>query len=288
MSKANPWFTILTLFLQTLYLGIVNTYLYTNHNVNQFKTFLICSNFIICGLSLMVIISIKQVFKNYRTQMEVDLLKGHVSEINNLVSVLNKERFEYTQSIKIIHTLLYLNNPDKARTYADRIVDRFSHVQDTAVVHGLALESLLTSRKKLAESREIDFQFNIACNLNYTRFRTGDICSIISNLLDNALESALIGSHPRKVSLEIKIEAGWLLIYVQNSGDIIKAKYKACLFEPGFTTKRSPGRGYGLYAVRQIVDSYGGAIDVKSDKITTFIIYLPVEEVIKHGKSSIG
>jgi sensor histidine kinase regulating citrate/malate metabolism len=236
----------------------------------------------------MVIVSIKQVFINYRIRAEADLLKGHLSEINNLVSVLDKERFEYTQAIKMTQALLYLNNPDKARAYTDKMVDRFCHMQETASFPDLALESLLVSRKKVAESRQIDFNFNINYDWGQTRFRMGDICSIISNLIDNALEAVLLGMHPRQVCLEVKNEAGWLIIYVSNTGKAIKDRNKARLFEPGFTTKRSPARGYGLYAVRKIVDSYGGAIDVTSDKITMFTIYLPVEEAIKHGKGSIS
>lgn len=102
-----------------------------------------------------------------------------------------------------------------------------------------------------------------------------DLCSIIGNLIDNALDATLRGQPPRRVSLELKYEESQYVIYVYNSGAKIPKQQENLLFTPGFSTSGSAGRGFGLYIVKRLVNKYGGSIRIVTQPKTTFIINLP-------------
>jgi sensor histidine kinase regulating citrate/malate metabolism len=49
------------------------------------------------------------------------------------------------------------------------------------------------------------------------------------------------------------------------------------IFEKGFTTKSGEKRGYGLFSVKSLVESYGGEINVVSEEgqFTEMVVNLP-------------
>ena len=80
----------------------------------------------------------------------------------------------------------------------------------------------------------------------------------MGNLLDNAFEAVLLNDWKhRSVGLEIKEEQGIYIIYVCNNGPTIPKEEEERVFKAGYTTKGSQGRGYGLFLVRNIIESYG-------------------------------
>jgi signal transduction histidine kinase len=73
-------------------------------------------------------------------------------------------------------------------------------------------------------------------------------------------------------SLDSRVE-----IQINDTGDGIAADVVTHIFEPFFTT-RADGTGLGLPVVKEIVESYGGTIDVDSTRGigTTFRFDLPL------------
>ena len=117
--------------------------------------------------------------------------------------------------------------------------------------------------------------FSVKCNITNLKMTPWDLCSILGNLIDNAMEAAVQIPDNRRVSLEIKYEANQYVVYVYNNGPPITASQKKKLFQPGYTTKNSEARGYGLFLVNKLVQQHGGTIEVKSGERTSFIVYLP-------------
>jgi sensor histidine kinase regulating citrate/malate metabolism len=121
----------------------------------------------------------------------------------------------------------------------------------------------------------VEFAFCAKCDLKNIPVKPWDLCSMVGNLLDNALEAVVCTQGPKRMGFEIKHEQGNYIIYVHNSGPRIPDSLKEDIFNLGFTTKGSHARGYGLYLVKKLVEEYGGNIEVISQDKTTFIIYLP-------------
>ncbi|MEZ0344140.1 MAG: ATP-binding protein [Caldimicrobium sp.] len=107
---------------------------------------------------------------------------------------------------------------------------------------------------------------------------------IFQNLFINARD--VLGSGGR---VEIKAENAeeFIKISISDNGPGIPEEILPHIFEPFFTTKEG-GTGLGLFIVKNIVENYGGKIEVYSEKGkgTTFVLYLPgtKEEVKKEER----
>ena len=79
---------------------------------------------------------------------------------------------------------------------------------------------------------------------------------------------------------------GFLRLEVRDSGCGMSEEVQNRIFDPFFSTKRA-GRGLGLAAVRGIVQSQGGAIQVKSavGSGSCFEIVLPC---LKEGRAGVS
>ncbi|HEX5067806.1 MAG TPA: sensor histidine kinase [Myxococcota bacterium] len=99
----------------------------------------------------------------------------------------------------------------------------------------------------------------------------------LGNLLDNAL---LASPEDAPVRLAVRCEAGVLVIDVEDQGCGISELALARVFEPGFTTRAaSGGSGVGLAVAQEIVETCGGALELRSSgRGTRASIRLPIAE----------
>jgi CheY-like chemotaxis protein len=101
----------------------------------------------------------------------------------------------------------------------------------------------------------------------------------ILNIINNAVEAykkATIFITTRRV---IRDRKAYILIQITDNGPGIPNKIKAEIFKPGFSTKK-PGRGFGLFTSKNIIEKLGGEIWVKNVQEragTIFTIFIPVE-----------
>jgi len=103
----------------------------------------------------------------------------------------------------------------------------------------------------------------------------GEIQQIFVNLITNAVD-AMHGEGILEISTDKSSDM--VLIRVSDTGDGIPEENVATIFEPFFTTKEvGKGTGLGLYVIHQLVEKYGGMIDIESEvgKGTTFTLMFP-------------
>jgi signal transduction histidine kinase len=92
------------------------------------------------------------------------------------------------------------------------------------------------------------------------------------NLLMNAIEAI---SFRGTISIVSKTQEGKMAIEISDTGPGIPQEVLGNIFDPFFTTKGQTG--LGLYVVKEIIESMGGMIEVKSgrNKGTSFVLVLP-------------
>jgi len=275
LHKSGRLLVISTMLLETLLIVLINQQIYLNKDINDLKAFLPFVNLAVLVLSGLVVFSIKGLEENTRKVMEINLLKAHFLQVEELLNSLQAKKHEHSRHIQTIQAMLCLDEVDKAIEYIEGIAESYRHTEEIVCVGHPALTTLLNSKRKVAEAKKIDFAFSVKCDIANIDVHPWDLCSILSNLLDNALEAALQDHVHRRASIEIKYEDANYVIYVYNTGPKISEMEKQLLFTAGYTTKESEARGYGLYLVKKLVDRYGGKIDVISGGKTTFIVYLP-------------
>ena len=215
------------------------------------------------------------------------LISNDLQSLKSYLPFANVVAVVLARHIQTLQAMLYLGEIEKATEYIEGISESYWHEVDIVQVGHPAVTALLNSKKQVAQSRGVEFDFSVKCNLAGMRISAWDFCSILGNLVDNALEAVITEPDSKVVTVEIKAEEEFFAIYVYNTGPRITRLQQNNLFKPGYTTKKSDGRGYGLYVVKKLVDSYGGTIEVISDRRTTFIIYLPKSGGMKIDKKSV-
>ncbi|ACV63540.1 signal transduction histidine kinase regulating citrate/malate metabolism [Desulfofarcimen acetoxidans DSM 771] len=266
---------ISTILMETLLIVLMNQQIFLSKDINDLKMFLPFLNLVDLILSGLVIFSIKGLEENTKKVMEFNLLKSHLLQVEELLNILQTQKHEHSRHIQTIQAMLYLEEVDKAIEYIEGIAESYRYTEEIVYVGHPAITALLNSKRKVAETKKIDFAFSVKCDIANMDVHPWDLCSILGNLLDNALEAALQDHVDHRASLEIKHEDDNYVLYVHNTGPKISKSVKQQLFTAAYTTKESEASGYGLYLVKKLVDRYRGKIDVISGEGTTFIVYLP-------------
>lgn len=146
---------------------------------------------------------------------------------------------------------------------------------------------------RAAQSKKVAFVVDPMPVPFWVELDPAQLSQVVLNLLTNAAEA--IGDVPGTVTLRLTDDAPparpagapddvrWLHLEVADTGVGMTDAVRARIFDPFYTTKLS-GRGLGLSAVRGIVRSLGGTLDVETaaGTGTRFSIWLPQAAAPEH------
>jgi PAS domain S-box-containing protein len=126
----------------------------------------------------------------------------------------------------------------------------------------------------------------------------GRLSQVFLNLLINAAHAIDEGDvENNEIRIRTWTQAKEICVEVRDTGKGIEPGHIQHIFEPFFTTKEvGVGSGLGLAISKDIIEGYGGRIEVQSkpDQGTSFVVRLPVgqekypAEVVAVGKRDVG
>lgn len=203
------------------------------------------------------------------------------SEINSLnielkakISELKKIKHDYGSQISYLYGTYLMKDYEKLGKLLKDVIEGYDISSQVKVVSSNL--SLIAQIVNTTDLKEVDVLIDENANLNNTNINELDLQRIISNIIRNSVE-ALNG----KGLLMIKsyYSYRYIIINIQNNGPEIDKDIIEKIFEEGFSTKENKNgdNGFGLYIVKELIDSYNGRISVSSNKeLTTFTIKLPL------------
>jgi signal transduction histidine kinase len=136
----------------------------------------------------------------------------------------------------------------------------------------------LTKPKWDAQASEIGSKVQVVVDLHEIPAILGDAARLrdaITNLIFNAVDAM---PNNGTLTLRTRVEGGFVLLEVSDTGIGMPEEVRRKCFEPFFTTKGQNGTGLGLAMVHGIAQHHLGTVDIKSSpgKGTTFTLRLPV------------
>lgn len=118
------------------------------------------------------------------------------------------------------------------------------------------INSIIYDKKTLSENMLIDFRFSLDIPEKLDIELT-DLCSIFTNLVDNAFNSAC-ESKNKTVELKVWCELGYLFVRTTNYPDTVNEVSPQKIHSPDDI------HGYGLHILNDISEKYDGCFNIVS------------------------
>lgn len=121
----------------------------------------------------------------------------------------------------------------------------------------------------MIENKDIYFKINGSLK-NDLEINEADLCSLISNMIDNAIQELR-----RNDSLEKKVE----FIVLEKGNSVLFGVRNALFKKKSLDTEKEDGinHGLGLQIIKNIVEKYNGNIDIKQDDYFTITVQINKE-----------
>lgn len=201
-----------------------------------------------------------------------ELIETHYHEVDNMYRQIRGWRHDYRNHIQTMKAYAATEDWEAIKRYLDLLDDDLSTV-DTAVKTGNPMtDAILNSKISLAKSKKIQVVADAHIPLKLKSSEI-DLCCIIGNLFDNAIEASMkLPEEQRIIRVYMDMKNTQLYISFTNFTAGKKLKKEGKLFH----STKGEGRGFGLTRIHAIVERLDGYISCNSeDGAFTTEILLP-------------
>lgn len=189
------------------------------------------------------------------------LIETHYQEVENMYCQMRGWRHDYRNHIQTMKVLASSGDLEGIRSYLDRL-DTDLNTVDLAVKTGNAMaDAILNSKISLAKSRDIPVQVDahIPVKLKMSEL---DLCCIIGNLFDNAIEASL-ALPPEERLIRVYMDMKGTQLYLSFTNFTAQGKREKR--DGRFLTTKGEGHGFGLVRVDAIVERLEGYLSRNSE-----------------------
>ena len=189
------------------------------------------------------------------------LMKQQMDEIENIYMTMRGWRHDYHNHLQSLKGYLSLNKVEQMKDYLNELETDLDSIDTLYHSGNLQLDSILNAKLAIAEKGQI----RIHCDASIPpqlHVSDLDLCVILGNLLDNAIESCRKIENPdeRFIRVYIGILKKQLYISITNAtSETVKQRT-----DHYFTTKRGD-HGHGLKRVDQVVKKYDGYLNRQNE-----------------------
>ncbi|WP_312093990.1 HAMP domain-containing sensor histidine kinase [Niallia sp.] len=139
--------------------------------------------------------------------------------------------------------------------------------------------------KSEANLKDIDLNINLSKAEPFCIANKQHLTQVIVNVVKNAFEAIEEDNKLtfKKVIITTEVSMNQLLVIVKDSGCGISEDQFNHIFSPLKTTKKK-GTGMGLYVCKQLIEKYGGEINIESTAANGTTIFISLPSYISSSK----
>lgn len=196
--------------------------------------------------------------------------------------ILRTWKHDNQNLLQTLHHLISNGEHEKSKEFLANILkdtDVSLQIHYTGIT---ILDTVLSQKRFLIQKEKIHFQQELFLNENFSvGLDNVQLCALLSNILDNAIEACRHVMEQPFIFLSMKIHKANIILYVKNSSDGIY------LYEPTSSDnvvklrsrKKETGHGIGLERIYQLVQQANGICEITPSEHTFEInILLPMED----------
>ena len=260
--KMKEWIVIIVSFIISILIASLVRLLLITHSTQPFFYFLIA--LCLTALDLIILLFIIWVNRsvsireeNLQIKLRLEKQEKETKLINAKYEETSMLKHDFKKHLHNIDKLLDRNELDNARNYMKGLLEQ-QNDSLLRTVHSdqTILDSLINEKIQEAKEKRID----ITCRLItiIPDELQMDVCSILTNLIDNAIENSPTSMNNRIIVI-IQKSHGYYRITVKNNINHSVLKYNHDLH-----SKKTDGEqhGWGLKSVRRVAENHDGRVDV--------------------------
>lgn len=217
----------------------------------------------VLGLALFIFVTyfmiVRQEENNRLTieTMRSNLLEEKYKAIQEIYSSNAKLYHDMNNHLDVLYQLLDNESLEKAKEYIKEIGQPIKKLSKTVWTGEEVVDAVIKSKVEVMKEKEIDFEINADFPEN-TNIAQHDICTILANLLDNAIEATYKLEKDRRVSLALRSINQFLILKITNT--CIRNDGKSNII-PETTKENKKIHGWGLPSVKDTVEKYNGTME---------------------------
>ncbi len=214
---------------------------------------------IIIGM-LVIFFLVRRHYERREVSYQNKLMQKQVDEVQHVYETMRGWRHDYHNHLQSLKVYVQNDQKSQAVSYLDRLEKDLESVDDLIRTGNVAMDAILNSKLSLAMQRGIAVDYSAAVPQKLT-VRDIDLCVIIGNLIDNAVEACDKIVDGRKfIRLYIGVLKDQLYISVTNATTELVRKLDA-----EYVTKKRGNHGHGLKRINLAVEKYEGFVNRKNE-----------------------
>lgn len=189
------------------------------------------------------------------------LIETHYSEVENMYRQMRGWRHDYRNHIQLMKSYALSGDVEAVLHYLDALETDLVTI-DTVVKTGNRMaDAILNSKISLARSKGVPVVAEAEISIALTTPEL-DLCIIIGNLFENAIEANLpLPEEARMIRIFMEMKGNQLYIAFTN----MTASGKRQKVGGRFLSTKGEGHGLGLLRIDTIVERHGGYINRNSE-----------------------
>lgn len=217
-----------------------------------------------CCIAVLLVLLVRQRrrIESATAKKQMALIERHLEEVQNIYDTMRGWRHDYHNHIQTIKAHAALHQYRELDDYLSELDADLESV-DTLIKSGnVMLDAIVNSKVSLARSRGIRVNVKAVAKEDM-RVSDIDLCVIIGNLVDNAIDAcARVEQEDRRfIRVYIGSLKGQLYISVTNA-TAETARNQSGLYP---SSKAGAMHGQGLRRVDGVVDKYGGYLNRQNE-----------------------
>lgn len=189
-----------------------------------------------------------------------DLMKKYCDEVESMYTKMRGWRHDYHNHIQAMQASMALGNYEEVNEYLRQLNADLTNVDTVLKTGRVMVDAILNGKISLAAQNKIPV--NAKAKLpEALEMNDVDLCVIIGNLLDNAIEeNKRLGEDQRFIRIYIGTKNTYLYIAITNA-----AGKKCDRSGSRFLSAKGSGHGFGLSRVESIVKKQDGFFSADSE-----------------------